>query len=131
MTLSVQFFPIEVYWRRPWWPIQSLNSGRKKKIKGYEEKGIGSSLLILDLKGGKLYDSGRKEEGKTFHKLHVLGMNDDSWDKVYGLCVERARVIRASGVLVRHREVSPQNNNPLLLRTMSVKTSVQDGKISN
>ena len=35
---------------------------------------LGSSLLILDLK-----DSG-KQEGKTLHKLHVLGMNDDLWD---------------------------------------------------
>ena len=38
---------------------------------------IRSSLLILDLKDGKLKDSGKQEEGKTFHKLHVLGMNDD------------------------------------------------------
>ena len=33
--------------------------------------------MILDLKDGKLQDSGKQEEGKTFHKLHVLGMNDD------------------------------------------------------
>ena len=39
------------------------------------------SILILDLKDGKLYDSG-KQGGKTFHKLHVLGMNDDLWDRV-------------------------------------------------
>ena len=26
-------------------------------------------------------DSGMRE-GKTFHKLHVVGMNDDLWDKV-------------------------------------------------
>ena len=24
---------------------------------------------------------GRQEEGKTFHKLHVLGMNNDLWDR--------------------------------------------------
>ena len=24
----------------------------------------------------------------TFHKLHVLGMNDDLWDKVRGLASE-------------------------------------------
>ena len=30
----------------------------------------------------KLYDSGKQEEGKMFHKLHVLGMNDDLWDKI-------------------------------------------------
>ena len=38
-----------------------------------------------DLKDGKLYDSGKQEEGKTFHNLHVLGMNDDLWDRVRGL----------------------------------------------
>ena len=36
-----------------------------------------SSLLILDFKDGKLQVSGKQEEGKTCHKLHVLGMNDD------------------------------------------------------
>ena len=42
---------------------------------------IRSSLLILDLKEGKLYDLG-KEEGKTCHELPVLRMNDDLWDRV-------------------------------------------------
>ena len=69
---------------RPWWPIESPNNGRKK-VKGYEEREIRSSLLILDLKDGKLYDLGKQEEGKTFHKLHVLGMNDDLWDRARGL----------------------------------------------
>ena len=32
-----------------------------------------------------LQDLGRHEEGKKFHKLHVLGMNDDLWDKFGGL----------------------------------------------
>ena len=36
-----------------------------------------SSLFTLDMKDGKLKDSGKQEEGKTFHNLHVLGMNDD------------------------------------------------------
>ena len=40
-------------------------------------KRIRSSLFTLDLKDGKLLDSGKQEEGKTFHKLHVLGMNED------------------------------------------------------
>ena len=26
-----------------------------------------------------------EEKGKTFHKLHVLGMNDDLWDRFCGL----------------------------------------------
>ena len=36
-----------------------------------------SSLLILDLEDGKLQDSGKEEQGKMFHKLYVLRMNDD------------------------------------------------------
>ena len=47
-----------------------------------------SSLLILDLKDGTLQDSGKQEEGKTLHKLHVLGMNDDLWDRVLGVSSE-------------------------------------------
>ena len=39
---------------RPWWPIQSPNKGRKKKVKGYEEREVRSSLIILDLKEEKL-----------------------------------------------------------------------------
>ena len=27
----------------------------------------------------------KQEEGKTFHKLHVLGMNDDLGDRFHGL----------------------------------------------
>ena len=57
-----------------------LNKTPKKKKEESEklrgEREIRSSLLILDLKDGKLHDSG-KQEGKTFHKLHVLGMNGD------------------------------------------------------
>ena len=45
---------------RPWWPIQGSNKGRKKKVKGYERE-IRSSLLIFDLKDGKLHDSGKQE----------------------------------------------------------------------
>ena len=40
---------------------------------------------MLDLKDGKLYDTGKQDESKTFYKLHVLGMNDDLWDRVCGL----------------------------------------------
>ena len=41
-------------------------------------------IKISDLRfeeNTKLKYSG-KEEGKTFHKLHVVGMNDDLWDRV-------------------------------------------------
>ena len=40
------------------------------------------------MKEGELMESGKQEEGKTFHKLHVLGMNDDFWDKACGLGIE-------------------------------------------
>ena len=46
---------------------------------------IRSSLSILNLKDGMLSDSGKQEGGKTFSKLHVLGMNDDLLDSVCGL----------------------------------------------
>ena len=39
---------------------------------------------MLYLKDDKLQDSGKQQEGKTFHKLHVSGMNDDLWDKGRG-----------------------------------------------
>ena len=39
---------------RPQWPLQSPNEGRKRKSKGQEEREIRSSLLISDLKVGKL-----------------------------------------------------------------------------
>ena len=41
--------------------------------------------MILDLKDGKLQGSRKQEEGKTFNKLHALGINDDLWDKVHGV----------------------------------------------
>ena len=59
---------------RPWWPIQSPNKAKKRMATLME---IRSNLLILDLKEDTLQDSGKKQGVKTFHKLHVLGMNDD------------------------------------------------------
>ena len=49
----------------------------KSPSNGRGERGIRSNLLILYLKDGKLQDSGKQEEGEMFHKLHVLGMNND------------------------------------------------------
>ena len=58
---------------------------KKEESEGLrEERGIRSSLLILDSNDGKSQDLGQ-QEGKTFHKLHVVGMNDDLWDKFRGL----------------------------------------------
>ena len=33
-------------------------------------------------------DSEKEEEGRTFYKLHVLGMNDSLWDRVHRLDTE-------------------------------------------
>ena len=52
------------------------NKERRERKAKRREREVRSSLSILDLKGGKLLDSGKQEEGKTFHKLcskcHVL-----------------------------------------------------------
>ena len=39
---------------------------RKKEGEGQEEREIRSSLSILDLEDGKLWDLGKEEEGKTY-----------------------------------------------------------------
>ena len=70
---------VMVAYRKP----QQRKKDESERLRG--EREIISSLLILDLKDGKLQDSGKQEEGKRFHKLHVVGMNDDLWDKVRGL----------------------------------------------
>ena len=48
---------------------------RKKEERKLRGEGIRPSLLILDLKDGKLLDSGKEGESKKFHELHVLGMD--------------------------------------------------------
>ena len=45
---------------------------QRKKMRSYEEREIRSSL-----KAGKFQGQSKEEEGKMFHKLHALGMNDD------------------------------------------------------
>ena len=62
---------------------KALTEEESERLRG--EREIRSSLLILDLNDGKLKDAGKQEEGKRFHKLHVLGMNDVLWDKSRGL----------------------------------------------
>ena len=54
------------------------NKGRKGRLSRERE----ISLLMLDLNTDKLYDSGKEDEGNTFHILQVLGLNEDLWDKV-------------------------------------------------
>ena len=40
---------------------------------------------MLELKQGRLWDSGKAVEGKEFHSWEVLGMKDDLWARVRGL----------------------------------------------
>ena len=51
---NLYFFLVGYVEERLWWPIQSPNTGGKKKVSSQEEREIRSSLLILDLKDGKL-----------------------------------------------------------------------------
>ena len=55
---------------------------RKKEGGDLEEREMRSSLFILDLKDGKWQDFGKEEEGKAFHRLHVLRMSDDLLDSI-------------------------------------------------
>ena len=59
---------------------QQRKKEESKRLRGERERDR-SSLLILELEDGKLQDSG-KQEGKTFHKLHVLEMNEDLWVEI-------------------------------------------------
>ena len=98
---------------------------KKEERKSQEERGIGSSLLILDLNNGKLLDAEKQEEGKKFHELHVLGVNDDMWNKVRELGSKnwRVRMSRTSS-----GSNTPQRNNNYiadLLRAMPVKANIK------
>ena len=59
---------------------------RRKKEEIERLRGERDQIKFIDLRfrAGKLKASGKQEGGKTFHLLHVLGMNDDLWDKVRG-----------------------------------------------
>ena len=60
---------------------------QRKKEERKQLRGERYKIKFIDLRfeDGKLSDSGKQEEGKTFHKLHVIWMNDDLWDKDRGL----------------------------------------------
>ena len=59
-----------------------IRKGPKAYSKAPNKAKPPKSLLMLDLNTDKLYDSGKEDEGKTFHVLQVLGMNKDLWDRV-------------------------------------------------
>ena len=54
-----------------------------KKESGERLRGERDQMKFIDLKFGRwqVVRFRKHKEGKTFHKLHVLGMNADLWDK--------------------------------------------------
>ena len=77
------FFSVNAVEERPWWPIKSPKNGRKKgQVKRRERDQI--KFIALRFERWQVVNSG-KQEGKIFHQLHVLAMNDDLWDGVRGL----------------------------------------------
>ena len=45
---------------------------RKEECERLREREIKLTLLVLALKEDTFHHSGKEEEGKTFHKLHIL-----------------------------------------------------------
>ena len=84
---------------------------------------------MLDLKTDKLKDSGKEEEGKTFHSLQVLGMNEDLRDMVRWLGSETVCVGRASGCSNTSHWIG--DDRPDFQGAISVKVIDKSGKICN
>ena len=56
------------------WPVQSSKKERRQTLRGEGDK---INFIDRRFEEGKLHHSEEEEEGKMFHKLRVLGMNDD------------------------------------------------------
>ena len=65
----------------------SLKPQQRKKEESERLSGERDQIKFIYLRFERWQVVGfRKQEGgKTFHKLHVLGINDDLWDKIRGL----------------------------------------------
>ena len=55
---------------------------RRKKEESERLTGEGDRIKFIDrrFERWQVADLGKEEEGKTFHKLNALEMNDDLWD---------------------------------------------------
>ena len=62
-------------------PTMEEQKMRKAKKRGTSDKAYSFGIGKM----ASLQDSGREEEGKTFHNSFVLGKSDDLWDRVRGL----------------------------------------------
>ena len=58
---------------------------KKEESERLREERDQITFIDLGFERWQVVNSGKQEEGKTFHKLHVLGINDDLWDRVRGL----------------------------------------------
>ena len=60
---------------------------RRKKEESERLRGEGDQIRFNDLRFERWQVVGfrKQEEGNIFHKLHILGMNDDLWGRVRGL----------------------------------------------
>ena len=63
---------------------------QRRKEEGKRLSGKRDQVKFIDLRleGGQVIDLAKEEESKTFHKLHILGTNDDLWDRVRALGCE-------------------------------------------
>ena len=63
------------------------NAQQRKKEESEQLRGERDQIKFIDLRFERWQVVGQKsnEEGKTFHKLHVLGIKHDLWDRVRGL----------------------------------------------
>ena len=75
----------EIYFGgRPWWPIQSptKKTEESKRLRGERDQ---IKFIDLGFERWQVVRFRKAKDGKTFHKLHVLGMNGDLWDEVRAL----------------------------------------------
>ena len=63
-------------------PIQSPKKEQREEANRRERDKI--KFIDLKFERAQVVAIGKEEEGKIFHALHVLGMND-LWDRVDGL----------------------------------------------
>ena len=60
---------------------------QRKKEKSGRLRGERDQIKFIDLRFERrqVVRFRKEDEGNTFYKLHVLGMNDDLWDRAHGL----------------------------------------------
>ena len=60
---------------------------QRKKKESERLRVEGDQIKFIDLRFERWQVIGfrKQEEGRTFQKWYVLGMNDDLWDKVHGI----------------------------------------------